>query len=184
MKKRWYINNGLLIVFVLIFIVLLGSTYSFFQASTNSSHFGASSNVLALDFVGDTDINQILPLGTSRSDGIVRTVKARLADNSMDALLSLYIKFDKFPSEFATEGFKYEVFVGNETTARSSGNFKNAKEGEMFQILSDIKLTHTYQNITIYLWLDGNLVGNELMNKSLSGSIITSTGNISGVIVE
>ena len=180
MKKRWYINNGLLIVFVLIFIVLLGSTYSFFQASANSSQFGASSNVLALDLVGDTDINQVLPLGTSKSDGIVRTVRARLADNSMDALLTLYVKFDKFPSEFATEGFKYEVFVGNETTARSSGNFKNAKEGEMFRILSDIKLTHTYQDITIYLWLDGN----ELMNKTLSGSIITSTGNISGVIAK
>ena len=54
----------------------------------------------------------------------------------------------------------------------------------MFRILSDIKLTHTYQDITIYLWLDGNLVGNELMNKSLSGSIITSTGNIFGVIAE
>ena len=54
----------------------------------------------------------------------------------------------------------------------------------MFQILSDLTLTHTYQDIKIYLWLDGNLVGNELMNKSLSGSIITSTGNISGVIAE
>ena len=168
----------------MIFIVLLGSTYSFFQASANSSQFGASSNILALDFVGDTDINQILSLGTSRSDGVVRAVKAKLADNSMDALLSLYVKFDKFPSEFATEGFKYEVFVGNETTARSSGNFVGAKEGEMFKILSDIRLTHSYQDIKIYLWLDGNLVGNELMNKTLSGSIITSTGNISGVIAE
>lgn len=184
MKKRWYINNSLLIVFVLIFIVLLGSTYSFFQASTNSNNFGAASNVLALDFVGDTDINQILPLGTSRNDGIVRNAKARLADNSMDALLSLYVKFDKLPSEFAIEGFKYEVFVGNESSPRSSGNFIGTKEGEMFKILSDIKLTHTYQNITIYLWLDGNLVGNELMNKTLSGSIITSTGNISGFIAE
>lgn len=184
MKKRWYINNSLLIVFVLIFIVLIGSTYSFFQASTNSNKFGAGSTVLALDFVGDTDINQILPLGTSRNDGIVRTVKARLADNSMDALLSLYIKFDKFPSEFATDGFKYEVFVGNESNPRSSGDFSGAKEGEMFAILNDLTLTHTYQDIKIYLWLDGNLVGNELMNKSLSGSIITSTGNISGFIAE
>lgn len=184
MKKRWYINNGLLIVFVLIFIVLLGSTYSFFQASTNSNSFGAASDVLELDFVGDTDINQILLLGTSRDDGIVRNAKAKLADNSMDALLSLYVKFDILPSEFATEGFKYEVFVGNESSPRSSGNFIGAKEGEMFKILSDIELTHTYQNITIYLWLDGNLIGNELKNKTLSGSIITSTGNISGIIVE
>ncbi len=184
MKKRWYINNSLIFVFVLIFIVLVGSTYSFFQASFNSSQFGSSSNILALDFVGDTNINQILPLGTSRNDGIVRTVKVKLADNSMDALLSLYVKLDVFPSEFASSSFKYDVFVGNESTPRSSGDFSTASEGEMFEILHDLTLTHSYQEIKIYLWLDGNLAGNELMNKTLMGSIITSTGNISGAIVE
>lgn len=184
MKRRWYINNGLLIVFVLIFIVLLGSSYSYFQASTNSTQFGTSSALLSIDLIGSTDINQLLPLGTSRNDGIVRNFKVRLSSDSMEALLSLYVKFDIFPSEFATEGFKYDVFVGNETVPRSSGNFADAREGEMFKVLNDLDLTYTYQDIYLYLWLDGDLVGNELMNKSLSGSVITSTGNISGLVIE
>lgn len=182
MKKRWYINNTLLVVFIFLFIICLGATYSFFQVSVNSTLFNASSPTLAIDYVGDVNINEILPLGTSKEDGVLRTNKARLASNSMNAYLGLYLKLDVFPQEFASEGVKYEVWINDETTARKVGNLKDAKQGDMVEILDNLELTYSYQTIKVYLWIDGNLVNNELMNKTFAGSIVTSTGNITGVI--
>ena len=182
MKKRWYINNILLVVFIFLFIICLGATYSFFQVSINSASFNSSSATLAIDYIGDVNINEVLPLGTSKEDGILRTNKARLASNSMNANLGLYLKLDVFPQEFASEGVKYEIWINDETSARKVGNLKDAKQGDMVKIFDNLELTHSYQTIKVYLWIDGNLVTNELMNKAFAGSIVTSTGNITGVI--
>lgn len=185
MKKRLYINSTLLVLFIVIFVLFASISYSYFQTSVLSpSNLGSTSITLSLDYEGDEDINEIIPLGTSKEDGVLRTNKAKLGEGSTAASLTLYLDLYTFPEEFASSGVIYEVWVDDEEVARSTGTFEGASAGDRITLLEGLKLTDTYQTLKIYIWINGNLVGNELKDKAFSGKIVASAGNITGAISE
>lgn len=180
-------------IIFLLTIIVAGSTYAYLIATTNSSINAVSSEGAKIDVVytGGTTIEGLISMSEDKTGGLNTTVNIAITEKSVIVKSNLFININQITSSLATEGFIWEVYktVNGVTSFIDSGTFLDCKSGnttkkcaagDKLYIVNDNILSTTNTSFTIYVWLDGNKVGNEVMGAKFSGTIAAETEKFTG----
>ena len=176
MKKK--ILYSVLIV-LLIIIVSVGITYAWLSWS-GSVNISGTSECFDVNYVKGQDIGSEespakLSLASSYTEGLSTVVKVNLNDTCtiLNGTGTLYLNTDSITSNIllTSNVLKYQVLDG--TTEITSGIITSTGT---LAIYDNIPITNEEKSITVYIWIDGNLVTNDNVNDVLSSIY---KGNIS-----
>lgn len=160
----------------LIIVITTTGTYAFFSASTNTGN-GITSEAANLEviYTGGTAIQGTLNLVRTKEEGFNTTVNIRLTEDSIDAMAKLYIKINDIGETIANDALNWEVYKDNSTTAYAKGTFNDYKSGDKVYIVNNYDLSTTNTSFKIYIWLNGEQVGNEVLGATLDAYIGAET---------
>ena len=176
MKKK--ILYSILIV-LLIIIVSVGITYAWLSWSGVVNISGTSEcfdvNYVKGQDIGSEESPAKLSLASSYTEGLSTVVKVNLNDTCtiLNGTGTLYLNTDSITSNIllTSNVLKYQVLDG--TTEITNGIITSTGT---LAIYDNIPITNEEKSITVYIWIDGNLVTNDNVNDVLSSIY---KGNIS-----
>ena len=164
-----------IVVIFLIIIITVSSTYAYFVATISSRNNSLVSNSSKLDilYTGDADISGVLNLVNSKEEGKNATVKIKLSNDSVDAKSDIYIKVNEIGRNIASDALNWELYrtFKGVVSLVDKGTFKGVSSGDKIYIDRDYRLSTDETAYTVYIWLDGNKIGNEAIGESLVGFI-------------
>ena len=169
MKKK--VIYSIIIVSVII-ILSVAVTYAVYTFS-GSVNISGTSECFDVNYVKGQDIGSAnnpanFVLASTYTEGLSSVIKVNLKDTCTitNGTGTLYLNTDtSVTSSTLLSGklLKYQVLDG--TTPVGSGVVSSA---ENIEIYKDIPITTTVKTITVYIWLDGNLVTEQNQNEILS----------------
>ena len=169
MKKK--VIYSIIIVSVII-ILSVAVTYAVYTFS-GSVNISGTSECFDVNYVKGQDIGSDsnpakFVLANNYTKGLSSVIKVNLKDTCTitNGTGTLYLNTDtSVTSSTLLSGkvLKYQVLDG--TTPVGSGIVSSA---ENIEIYKDIPITTTVKTITVYIWLDGNLVTEQNQNEILS----------------
>ena len=169
MKKK--VIYSIIIVSVII-ILSVAVTYAVYTFS-GSVNISGTSECFDVNYVKGQDIGSDsnpanFVLASTYTEGLSSVIKVNLKDTCTitNGTGTLYLNTDtSVTSSTLLSGklLKYQVLDG--TTSVGSGVVSSA---ESIEIYKDIPITTTVKTITVYIWLDGNLVTEQNQNEILS----------------
>ena len=169
MKKK--VIYSIIIVSVII-ILSVAVTYAVYTFS-GSVNISGTSECFDVNYVKGQDIGSDsnpanFSLASTYTEGLSSVIKVNLKDTCTitNGTGTLYLNTDtSVTSSTLLSGklLKYQVLDG--TTSVGSGVVSSA---ENIEIYKDIPITTTVKTITVYIWLDGNLVTEQNQNEILS----------------
>lgn len=172
--------------FLLLGIATVGATYAFYSASasSNNNSVAAEASPFEVIYTGGTEINGNMPITSDKTEAFKTTVNIRIADNSVNALSNLYINIENISNELQVEGFVWELYgyKNNTQIYYKKGNFEgyNSTNNNKVPLISNYQTDKTNTSFTLYLWIDGNKTGNEVIGTSFKGYIGASTEQFTG----
>lgn len=184
MKKK-YIYSILLISFIT--IATIGVTYAFFVATTSSkNNINTTSQKFEVIYSGGGEITGPLKFGLSKEEGKKTSVNIKVAPGSIEAKGIIYINIEEISPELAVSGFNWEV-VGTKNNLQvynQKGTFAgtNNTTNKIINIVDDYLITEDNTKFDIYLWLDGNKLGNEVLTSSFKGYIGAKVDNFTAIL--
>jgi len=175
MKKKELIK--VIMGVLLLIVVVSGTTYAAFVWSSENIDISGTSDCFVIDYTKGTDIlNGELELGSTYTDGIFTTVKAKLSDtcNIDNAVGTLYLNTDDITSDYLITNkiIRYQVLENGEPVDGANGNIEKKGQTEIYE---NIDITGTEKTFTVYIWMsiedanDSNL--SNIMASSYSGTI-------------
>ena len=169
MKKK--VIYSIIIVSVII-ILSVAVTYAVYTFS-GSVNISGTSECFDVNYVKGQDIGSDsnpanFVLASTYTEGLSSVIKVNLKDTCTitNGTGTLYLNTDtSVTSSTLLSGklLKYQVLDG--TTSVGSGVVSSA---ENIEIYKDIPITTAVKTITVYIWLDGNLVTEQNQNEILS----------------
>ena len=169
MKKK--VIYSIIIVSVII-ILSVAVTYAVYTFS-GSVNISGTSECFDVNYVKGQDIGSDsnpanFALASTYTEGLSSVIKVNLKDTCTitNGTGTLYLNTDtSVTSSTLLSGklLKYQVLDG--TTSVGNGVVSSA---ENIEIYKDIPITTTVKTITVYIWLDGNLVTEQNQNEILS----------------
>ena len=169
MKKK--VIYSIIIVSVII-ILSVAVTYAVYTFS-GVVNISGTSECFDVNYVKGQDIGSDsnpanFALASTYTQGLSSVIKVNLKDTCTitNGTGTLYLNTDtSVTSSTILSGkvLKYQVLDG--TTPVGSGIVSSA---ESIEIYKDIPITTTVKTITVYIWLDGNLVTEQNQNEILS----------------
>lgn len=185
---------GLYIIITLLLIVAtITGTYAYMIATINSSNnaVNTSGTNLKVVYSGGAAIEGILNLSNDKTGGLNTTVNIKIAEDSVVAKAHLYIDIEKITSSIATNALNWEVYktVNGVESFVNSGTFadcltgttaRKCVAGDKLYIVNDYQLSTEDTAFTIYVWLDGNKVGNEVVGATFKGIVAAESENFTG----
>ena len=169
MKKK--VIYSIIIVSVII-ILSVAVTYAVYTFS-GVVNISGTSECFEVNYVKGQDIGSDsnpanFALASTYTQGLSSVIKVNLKDTCTitNGTGTLYLNTDtSVTSSTILSGkvLKYQVLDG--TTPVGSGIVSSA---ESIEIYKDIPITTTVKTITVYIWLDGNLVTEQNQNEILS----------------
>jgi len=163
-----------ILVILLVVIITVTGTYAYFISTINSgSSLTGGSSKLEILYTGDTAITGVLNLVSSKEEGKKATVKIQLSNESVDAKADIYIQVNKIGTDIASDALNWELYrtyQGKESFV-SKGTFNGISSGDKIYVDRDYRLSTDETSYTVYIWLDGNKIGNEALGESLEGYI-------------
>ena len=169
MKKK--VIYSIIIVSVII-ILSVAVTYAVYTFS-GSVNISGTSECFDVNYVKGQDIGSDsnpanFVLASTYTEGLSSVIKVNLKDTCTisNGTGTLYLNTDtSVTSSTLLSGklLKYQVLDG--TTSVGNGIVSSA---ENIEIYKDIPITTTVKTITVYIWLDGNLVTEQNQNEILS----------------
>ena len=169
MKKK--VIYSIIIVSVII-ILSVAVTYAVYTFS-GSVNISGTSECFDVNYVKGQDIGSDsnpanFSLASTYTEGLSSVIKVNLKDTCTitNGTGTLYLNTDtSVTSSTLLSGklLKYQVLDG--TTPVGSGIVSSAESVEIYK---DIPITTTVKTITVYIWLDGNLVTEQNQNEILS----------------
>lgn len=180
------------LIILLIIAITVGATYAFFSAQTNTDDMDSGTTEIEIIYNGGKKIEGNMDLVTSKEGGYNTTVNIRETEESVHATANLFINVDQITSSIATEGLIWEVYktFNGTTSFVNSGTFvecgalgatkSKCKAGDKLYMVTDYELSTESTAFTIYIWLNGDKVGNEVLGATFSGTIATETNKITG----
>ena len=169
MKKK--VIYSIIIVSVII-ILSVAVTYAVYTFS-GSVNISGTSECFDVNYVKGQDIGSDsnpanFVLASTYTEGLSSVIKVNLKDTCTitNGTGTLYLNTDtSVTSNTLLSGklLKYQVLDG--TTSVGSGVVSSA---ESIEIYKDIPITTAVKTITVYIWLDGNLVTEQNQNEILS----------------
>ena len=157
---------------LLIIIVSVSITYAWLSWS-GVVNISGTSECFDVNYVKGQDIGSDsnpanFSLASTYTEGLSSVIKVNLKDTCTitNGTGTLYLNTDtSVTSSTLLSGklLKYQVLDG--TTPVGSGIVSSAESVEIYK---DIPITTTVKTITVYIWLDGNLVTEQNQNEILS----------------
>ena len=157
---------------LLIIIVSVSITYAWLSWS-GVVNISGTSECFEVNYVKGQDIGSDsnpanFSLASTYTEGLSSVIKVNLKDTCTitNGTGTLYLNTDtSVTSSTLLSGklLKYQVLDG--TTPVGSGIVSSAESVEIYK---DIPITTTVKTITVYIWLDGNLVTEQNQNEILS----------------
>ena len=178
-----------IITIILTVFITVSGTFAYFTATAGSKSNSATANTTKLEviYTGGTEIDGDMYLVTRKEEGFNTTVNIKLSEESIGASSDLFIQIKEISAAIATEALIWEVYKtyqGEETFVKS-GNFlqcgegtKKCADGDKLYLVRDYELTTTETYFTVYIWLNGELVGGEAAGAVLKGHIGAATEKI------
>ena len=170
MKKIILYIVGILVLASLI----VAGTYAYLFSTVNSGNslIGSSSKI-AVIYTDDADITGALNIVSSYKEGNKATVKIKLSNDSVDAKADIYIYVGKIGTDLSSNALKWELFRTYQGTESfvARGTFDGTADGEKVYIDRDYRLSTEETSYTVYIWLDGSLIGNEALGEIFEGYI-------------
>lgn len=171
------------IIVLTLAIITVGGTYAFLSTTIGYNLINSNSTKIDIVYSKGDPIDGNLNLVTRKEEGFNTTVSIGLANNSLSVKADLYIDIERISEELATDALKWEVYKINNSTETyvSDGTFtdcktsngieKKCQTGDKLYIVNDYNLSLTPTNFKVYVWLDGNVAGNEVIGAELTGHI-------------
>ena len=169
MKKK--VIYSIIIVSVII-ILSVAVTYAVYTFS-GVVNISGTSECFDVNYVKGQDIGSDsnpanFVLASTYTEGLSSVIKVNLKDTCTitNGTGTLYLNTDTSVTSstlLSGKKLKYQVLDG--TTSVGSGVVSSA---ENIEIYKDIPITTTVKTITVYIWLDGNLVTEQNQNEILS----------------
>lgn len=182
--KKQYIYT--ICAILLLAIAVVGSTYAYFVATTNSANNSVDTNSseFGVIYTGGTDIFGPLKLSADRTGGFNTTVHVKTIQGGVQALLNLYIDITEMTTNLSVSNVKWEVSgIKNGVEVYSNnGTFLgyNDTNNNRILIVDDYLLSEEQTDFTLYIWIDGNHTGDEIIGASFSGYISADTEHFTG----
>lgn len=187
MKSKKLITS---IICILILIIAVSSvTYAFITAVTNEGNIGTGSGMLDINYDPPDDINGNLILSFDRSGGLFTSAKASLKNESVAAILNMYITPTSL-TNLNIEALKWEAegIRNNEIICSGSGNFASAVVDEPIKLfkndvndnIDDCQLSTDETIFNIYIWLDAKLVNTSIGGATFGATIGADSVQITG----
>lgn len=183
MKKQFIYTISAIL---LLTIAVVGSTYAFFSATATSNNNSVSANAQKFEviYTGGTEINGPIDLSIDRTGGVNTTVHIKVGQGSSQALAYLFLNIEEMTDNLSVSNVKWEVsgvkngkevYVNNGTFAGYNDTNNNT-----IPIVEDYRLTEDQTDFTVYIWIDGNSTGNEILGAMLSSYISAQTEQYTG----
>lgn len=174
-----------IIAMLLIVVITVSGTYAYFVSTTSSNNKAVTTDSSKLDviYTGDNAITGDLNLVNSKEEGHKATVKIALSDNSIDGKADMYIKVDSIGQDLASSAFiweTYRMYNGTEIFV-SSGTFEGATSGDKIYIDTNYILSTEETTYIVYIWLNGNQIGNEVLGENFEGYIGAEVKHITDI---
>ncbi len=188
-------NSKLLIIFIVvgILLVILGSSFAYWQWATNSSQstavtFTVTSNFsCSADGGGDITSNDKVLVPTTCTDtahAIQRPVVVNVnTTGSLPVYLNMGIKVNSIGANLAaSQNFKYALTTSSNSCTNNviaSGSFNGAEANSVFNLLEDKEYQTSNNNdqYYLYIWLDSAEENNNTMNQPFSLSLTGQCSN-------
>lgn len=176
-------------IILLLTIAIVGGTYAFFAAGAGSkSPIDTTGHKFEVIYTGGTHIDGPLTLVSNKDNGMNTTVNIKVAEDSVLGKANIYLQIEEITENIATDALRWEVYKNGETTAHSQGTFTQcgttanqicANDDKLY-LVKDYNLSKNNTSFTVYIWLDGNKAGNEVIGASFKGYIGAESENITG----
>ena len=164
---------------LLLIVVVSSATYAAFvwASDPDSGYISGTSDCFVLDYTKGTDIlSGDLELGSTYTDGIFVTVKAKLSStcNVENAIGTLYLNTDNITSDYLITNklIRYQVLEDGQPVDGGSGKIESKGRTSIY---NNINITGTEKTYTVYIWTsiedvnDTNI--NDVMASSYSGTV-------------
>lgn len=161
-------------IVLLITIITVVGTYAYIFSTISSTTNAVTTDTSLIDIIytGGNEISGTLNLVSSKEEGKNTTVTIKLSEESVDAEADIYIKINEIDSDIATEALNWECHrTHNNETSVTSGTFNGKTNGDKIYIDTDYRLSTTETYYKVYIWLDGNKIGNEALGASFDAYI-------------
>lgn len=170
---------------ILLITIVAGITYAYFRYATNSGSISGASDEIDIDYtISNANLSGTLLPSTSRSDGIMESVTARLNNAGDNLALNLYITPTTITG-ITPAALKWEVDVINTSSTvlnHYSGSFSGAVVNTPIAIVSNYPLTTNTLTYNIYVWLDGASLTSIESNNQFVGVVSAESSHVTGVI--
>ena len=178
-------KNTVVLIVLLTVLLALGVaatiTYAFLTSKTESGNLMITkSGTLDIKYTKGDDITGSLKQTTSRVGGLSTEVTISKTSASVDASANIYIIPTTLSEELRVAGLKWEVVGSN--GYNNNGTFYGAIENTPIPIVVNHELTTTDTTFTIYIWLNGNQVGSEVVGTTFVGKIYAESTQVYGTL--
>lgn len=171
MKKNKHIIMYLLIVLG-IGILSFGAAYAWFTVTASGTPITVQSGKLSVNYTNGSTVSGNLYPTSSYEKGLSTTVYIGLNEDSLQALGTFRLDFVNVPDTLKISALKWELRDPTTKALISSGNF--LKSNNSITLLSNFDITTTQKGYSLYIWLDGSMVGNEVQNQTFSANLVAS----------
>lgn len=167
----------------LVAILAIGGTYAFLTAVVgNNNAINMGSHQLKVKYSGNEKISGEIELVKTKEEGFRRELNIGLETNSLPAAANFFIRVENITEGFQNKALKWEIYelLNGEEQYINSGDFENVTSNTTNYIAEGLTLTTTTRTFVVYLWLNGEEAGNEVIGAKLTGYIGAETETISG----
>lgn len=179
------------IIVLLIIVITSGATYAYFSATVAKNNIHGGTTQIDVIYTNGNVIDREINLSRTKEEGYNTTVYIRQSEISVPVKANIFIDINNISSGLSSQGFIWEVYqnINGIPTQVSKGDFwdcegnggqKKCANGDRMYLIRDYRLTTEDTGFTIYFWLNGDLVGNEVVGSTFHGEIGAITNQITG----
>lgn len=169
-------KNKRIIIYILIVLGIsllsFGAAYAWFSATASGTAVTVQSGKLSVSYTNGSTISGNLYPTSSYEKGLSTTVYIGLNTDSLEAIGTFHLDFVNVPSVLKISALKWELRDPTTKALISNGNFLGSSNS--ITLLSNFDITTTQKGYSLYIWLDGNMVGNEVQNQNFSANLVAS----------
>jgi len=160
MEKKKYI----IITLCSIFVLILGVTVAWLSWDSEENidvSFTIGEDILITYDAGeDITGRNIRPVssleyGVENNYAIEKTIT--VSSKKTNFYFKLFLTAEVLPEGLSHESFKWELHDNDTDTLINSGDFSNVSQGDKITLLSVSEITTIGKNMTLYIWMDGNM---------------------------
>ena len=148
-----------MIISIIVLILSIGGSLAWYSwVSTNNTSVSLGFCIPEISFIGGDTLNGngLVPV-TDKENGIRKQIDVYLNKTCKEGdsgVMNLYMRIDILPEELKEETFVYEIVKDNEILY--SNNFKDNKEGDVIELLTNEVITEDDSIYLVYVYIDGN----------------------------